>query len=146
MHAARACAAFPSVRAIYLSQRLAHKRSKHRAQAAKALTAAPLRAKAWKPRRKMIADLVVDLTDRSSLFDDSEQVDREHFFVGEVRIGVARLALGKSPEAALPVVSADEQVNANKRIRKVHVAKGGVCEKASGTFFKPPAATWFFNP
>jgi hypothetical protein len=73
-------------------------------------------------------------------------VNREHLFVGEGRGGVARLALGSSPKATLPVVSADEQVNANKHILGVHVAKGSVCKRASSTFFKSPAATWFFQP
>jgi hypothetical protein len=41
------------------------------------------------------------------------------------------------------IAAADEQVNANERTLNIYVAKGGLCEKASSTLFKPPAATWF---
>jgi len=132
--------------AIHFRQRLPNERGKHCTQAVQTLIVAAIRAELREPLGKVIADVVVDFTDRLSMFDDPEQIHREHFFVGECRIGVIALTLGESPEAALPVVSADEQVNANKRILGVHVAKGGVYRKASSTFFKSPAATWFFQP
>jgi hypothetical protein len=53
--------------------------------------------------------------------------------------------LGYGLQAGAPAL-ADEQVNPNERMLCVHVAKGGFCKKASSTLFKPPAATWFFQP
>ena len=131
--------------AAYLLKRLLDERGKHRAQPAETLVVATIGRKIWEPVGKVITGVIVDLADRSPLFYDAEQVDCEHLFIGEVWIGIVALALRRSAKAML-VVLTDEQVDANKRILRVHVAKGGFGRKASSTSFKSPAAMWFFNP
>jgi hypothetical protein len=88
----------------------------------------------------------VNLADGRPLFDEAEHVNREHLLVGKRRIGVVALSLGHRSKSA-SVALADEQVDPNKRRGSVHVAKGGFVERCLvAPFFKPPAATWFFNP
>lgn len=71
----------------------------------------------------MIGNIVVDLTNAPALLGKPEQVDRQHFLVGERRPGVIALALGECFDAA--GAFADEQVDLNERKVAIHVAKGG---------------------
>jgi hypothetical protein len=73
------------------------------------------------------------------------QVDRQHLLVGKIRLVVVALPLDRSCKATL-VLPNNEQVDSNERILGVHVAKGGLLERCWSILFKPPAATWFFNP
>jgi len=92
----------------------------------------------------MTGDVAVDSADGALLFGNAEQVNRKHFPVGEVRVGVVTLSLGSGANFAA-VTSANEQVHPNEHMLWVHVAKGGLRKMASSTTFKLPAATWFFN-
>jgi hypothetical protein len=87
----------------------------------------------------------VNLADGRPLFDEAEHVNRKHLLVGKRRGGVVALPLGNRGKSA-SVALTDEQVDPNKRRGSVHVAKGGLSERCLvAPFFKPPAATWFFN-
>jgi len=52
------------------------------------------------------------------------QVNGQHLLVGKIRLVVVALPLDRSREAA-SAVPKNEQVDSNKRIVGVHVAKGG---------------------
>jgi hypothetical protein len=93
----------------------------------------------------VIFRVLVNLTDSLSVFEKAEQVDRQNLLVGKIRLVVVALPLDRSCKAT-SVVSANEQVDSNERILGVHVAKGGLLERCWSILFKPPAATWFFNP
>jgi hypothetical protein len=94
----------------------------------------------------MVSDVLVNLADGGSLFDEPEHVDRQHLLVGKGWIGVVTLPLSHSLQAS-SIPTADEQVDPNKRRSSIHVAKGGYLKKMLvAPSFKPPAATWFFNP
>jgi len=93
----------------------------------------------------MIFHVLVNLADGRSLFDEPKHVNGQHLLVGKVRIGVIALPLCGRGEPS-PVATADEQVDPNERRGSIHVAKGGLSEMLDASSFKPPAATWFFNP
>jgi len=108
-----------------------------------------IRGEIRKPLRKVVLRVSVNLADGRPLFDEAEHVRScrccQHLLVGKVRIAVVALPLGRCGESA-SVALADEQVDPNKRRGSVHVAKGGCVERCLvAPFFKPPAATWFFN-
>lgn len=69
----------------------------------------------------------------------------QHLLIGKIRLVVVALPLNGSREV-IPVVSAYDQADSNMHILGVHVAKGGLSERCWSILFKPPAATWFFNP
>jgi hypothetical protein len=93
----------------------------------------------------VIFRVLVNLADGRPLFDEAKHVNGEHLLIGKVRIGVVALPLCDCGKP-VPVAAADEQVDPNKRRGSVHVAKGGLLEMLDASPFKPPAATWFFNP
>ena len=88
----------------------------------------------------------MNLADGLPLLKKAKQVNGQYLYVGKVWFGIVALPLDRSRKAA-SVVAANEQVDSDKRIPGIHVAKGGLPEKMlEASLFKPPAATWFFNP
>jgi len=61
----------------------------------------------------VLGGVVVDLAHGFALFDQAEEVDGKHLFVGEVWVGVIALAWGQRFDAA--GASANEQVDPNER-------------------------------
>ena len=93
----------------------------------------------------MIGHVGVDLADGPSLFDDAEKVNREHFLVGKVGLGIVALTLRHGLET-VSVLLADEQVNPYERMLRVHVAKGGFVRRRQAPSSNRLRRHGFFNP
>ncbi|MCS3613452.1 hypothetical protein GGP63_002752 [Salinibacter ruber] len=88
----------------------------------------------------------MNVADGVPRLEKAKQIGGQDFLVGKVGLVIVALSLGRGSDAT-PVVPTNEQVDPNERTLRTHVAKGSCVERRLvAPFFKPPAATWFFNP